>query len=372
MNEHSSLSASEFDRIQRLVDEQFDVEEALIEHAFPTFYIRMKPDSKRAFTKLRKNLAPIGFMPVLRKSDGRCVLKIAAKPVAKPSRSIINILLLLATIVSVFITGYFFSIGLVANAPNYELDPWVGAASFTIALLGILSVHEMAHKVAANHHGLKASMPYFIPGPPSFPGFAIGIGTFGAVIVQKETAPNRDALFDIGASGPIVGFILAVLFSAVGLAMSPVVPMTEPSTGGISSLLFSFLVRVTVPVPGPGLYLVYLHPVAWAGFIGLFVTFLNLLPTGMLDGGHALRSITNKDFTRTLFIGGSILALLLTGQWVMLAFILFLSTYKHPGPLDDVSRLSLSRKLTSIALISMFFLCLLLPQDIIWKVLQLF
>jgi len=346
-----STLVSQFDQIQPLVSAEFDVEEALIEHGVPTFYVRLKLESKQAFTRLVRSLANIGFTPVLREKNGRNVLKVAPKPKTKPSRPIINVMLLLLTIVTVFITGYVLSLDLG--------NPWIGAASFTLALLGILGVHEMGHKFAANHHKMEATMPYFIPGPPPLPGFLLGIGTFGAVIVQKETAPNRDALFDVGASGPIAGFIVTVLVSAIGLAMSRVEPMTEPLSGGLPiSPLFMLLMNIIVKTPGPGSYVVYLHPVAFAGWIGMFITLLNLLPTGMLDGGHTLRSILSNDSVRTVFTLISILILLFTGQLLMLAFVLFLSMYRHPGPLDDVSKLSLSRKLIAASLVVIFALCL--------------
>jgi hypothetical protein len=347
-----STTASQFGQIQPLVASEFNVEEALIEHGVPTFYVQIRLDSKQAFIRLVKKLAGIGFTPILRVRDGRNVLKVASKPMTKPSRTIINVALLLVTIVTVFITGFFLSAGL----SEYGLDPWFGASSFTLALLGILGVHEMAHKFAANHHGMEASLPYFIPGPP-----LLGIGTFGAVIVQKETAPNRDALFDIGASGPLAGFLVTVVVSAVGLSMSYVKPPTGPSTDGLPvSLLFVFLMNAFVKAPGPGNFVVYLHPVAFAGWIGLFVTLLNLLPTGMLDGGHTMRSILSNDLARTIFTTFSILLLLVMKQYLMLALVLFLSMYRHPGPLDDVSRLSLSRKFVAALLIVVFGLSLLI------------
>jgi membrane-associated protease RseP (regulator of RpoE activity) len=316
----------------------------------------VKPDSKQAFVRLLRSLANIGFTPLLREKDGRNVLKAMPRPKTKPSRPIINVILLLLTMATVFITGYMLSSELV----DYGLDPWIGAASFTAALMGILGVHEMAHKFAANHHSMEATMPYFIPGPPPFVG---GIGTFGAVIVQKETAPNRDALFDIGASGPIAGFIVTIFVTAIGLVLSPIKATVEPLPGGglPVSPLFLFLTEALVkikPVTGMHYYYILLHPVAFAGWIGMFVTLLNLLPTGMLDGGHTVRSILSSEPVRSAFTLVSILILLMTGQWLMLAFVLFLSMYKHPGPLDDVSKLSLSRRLVAVSLVVIFALCL--------------
>ncbi|UCE95441.1 MAG: site-2 protease family protein [Candidatus Bathyarchaeota archaeon] len=360
-----STIAAQFEKIHSMVTAEFDVDESLLEHGIPTFYVRLRSDSKHAFTRLVRSLASINFTPLLRKKDGKNVLKVAPKPKIKPSRPIINIILLLATIITVFITGYILSLGFI----EYGMNPWIGAASFALTLLGILGAHEMAHKLAADHHEMKATLPYFIPGPPFF-----GIGTFGAVIVQKETAPNRDALFDIGASGPIAGFIVAILVTAIGLSLSAVELMPDPAPTGLlpSSLLFSFLVESIVSIPGPGRYIILLHPVAFAGWIGMLITLLNLLPTGMLDGGHTLRSIISSDLSRTIFTIVSIIILFSAGQWLMLALVLFLSMYKHPGPLDDISRLSLSRKLISIALVLIFILCMFLPQQIIQEIFRLF
>ncbi len=355
---NDSMFVSQFDQIQTMVSEEFDIEESLLAYGVPTFYVKMKPDSKKAFTRLVKSLRKNGFTPLLRRKDGRNVLKIARKPKAGRSRPIINVVLLLVTVATVFVTGYLLSLGLVEDAPEYGFNPWVQAAGFTLALLGILGVHEMAHKLAANHHKMMATLPYFIPGPPF-----LGIGTFGAVIVQKETAPNRDALFDIGASGPIAGFAVAILVTAIGLWLSPIVGFDQPLPNTIEPLpvmmwMMNVFVRQPAIPPSGAYHYILLHPVAFAGWIGIFVTLLNLLPTGMLDGGHTLKSIINNDLVRSVFTVVSVLVLLLFGQYVMLALVLFLSMYKHPGPLDDVSSLSPSRKLVAVSLLAIFAVCL--------------
>lgn len=350
-----SAAMSKFDHIQTLVNSEFEVEEVLIEHGVPTFHIQLKPSLKQAFIRLFEKLKAEGFIPVLRERKERNILKVVPKPSTKPSRPLINIILFLLTVVTVLVTGYVLSLELAG------LNPLIGAASFTFALLGVLGVHEMAHKLAANHHKMEATMPYFIPGPPPLPGIFLGIGTFGAVIVQKETAPNRDALFDVGASGPIAGFIIATIVSAVGLMLSPVQVQTEPLPGGglPISPLFILLMNAILPTREPGFYYyVLLHPVAFAGWIGIFVTLLNLLPTGMLDGGHTLRSIVKNDVVRTGFTIGALMLLLYTRQFLMLAFVLFLSSYRHPGPLDDVSKLSKSRKFVVVLLVIIFALSL--------------
>ncbi|HTR44348.1 MAG TPA: site-2 protease family protein [Thermodesulfovibrionales bacterium] len=154
---------------------------------------------------------------------------------------------------------------------------------FSLTLMTILLSHELSHYFASKRHHTEATLPYFIPAPP----FLSPIGTFGAFIKMKSPIVTRKALIDIGASGPIAGFLLSVIASVVGLANSSIVPLQEVK-GGISlgdSLLFSLLSRLVLGVP-PDSYDILLHPVALAGWLGLFVTSLNLIPIGQLDGGH--------------------------------------------------------------------------------------
>ncbi|MCW3994379.1 MAG: site-2 protease family protein, partial [Candidatus Bathyarchaeota archaeon] len=254
--------------------------------------------------------------------------------------------LFFATIGTTFLTGYMLSGDLT--------NPLVGGATFTIAIMAILGMHEMGHKLTADKKGIEATPPYFIPGPPAFAGF-LGIGTFGAVIMQKSLPPNKDTLFDVGASGPIVGFILAAIVSVVGLLFSPIYPIPPEPLGFLPApLIFELLAIFVVKLPPD--YYILLHPVAFAGWVGMVVTMLNLLPAAMLDGGHVARSLVGER-TRKILTLLSILLLILVGFWPMAFFILFISMYKHPGPLDDVSSLSTSRKLLTIVLIAIFVLC---------------
>jgi len=225
--------------------------------------------------------------------------------------------------------------------------------------MAILGLHEMGHKLTANRNGIDATPPYFIPGPPPIGGF-LGIGTFGAVIMQKSLPPNKDALFDVGASGPVVSFILATIATIIGLrfSVSAWIPI------GSSTLPVPLLLRLIIPylapplaTPNPGsLYqpAIILHPVAVAGWVGMFVTMLNLMPAAMLDGGHVSRSLLGEK-TRTVLTALSIIYLVFVSL-PMAIFVLFLSMYKHPGPLDDVSSLSKSRKLLAAVLVIIFVL----------------
>jgi len=342
----------DFEKLTTIVSAEFQVEEALIEHNVPTYYLEQPQETKQAFLRLLKNLETMNLIAFLRRKDERIVLKIVPKPPVKPSNILINWVLFFATIVTTFITGYMLSLGLVEEGAMS--NPFVGGATFTIAIMAVLGMHEMGHKLTADKKGIEATPPYFIPGPPSFLGF-LGIGTFGAVIMQKSLPPNKDALLDVGANGPIVGFILAVIVSIVGLLFSPIYPIPPEPMGFLPApLIFELFAIFVVRLPQD--HYILLHPVAFAGWVGMIVTMLNLLPAAMLDGGHVARSLIGEK-ARSILTFLSILLLILEGFWPMAFFVLFMSMYKHPGPLDDVSSLSASRKLLTIVLIAIFVLC---------------
>jgi len=342
------FTQEDFERITTLVSTEFQVEEALLEHNIPTYYLKQPQETKHAFLRLLRNLETMNFIAILRRRDGRIVLKIIPKPTIKRSNILVNWLLFFATIGTTFITGYMLSGDLT--------DPLIGGATFTIAIMAVLGMHEMGHKLTANKKGIEATPPYFIPGPPPI-GDVLGIGTFGAVIMQKSLPPNKDALFDIGSNGPIVGFILASIVTLIGLPFSPIKFSDELLPGLPVPLLFWLFGRVLVNVPleHPGKYAyILLHPVAFAGWVGMIVTMLNLFPAGMLDGGHVSRSLFGEK-TRAVLMVLSVISLALISP-IMAIFVLFISTYKHPGPLDDVSGLSTSRKLLAIVLVVIFVL----------------
>lgn len=348
-------SQTEFEKLRKIVSEHFQIEEALIEHNIPAFYLKQPQETKQAFLRLLKTIEPMGLTALLRKSNGQLALKIFQKPPTEPNNILINWLLFFATIATTFITGYILSASLAEIGG--AIDPIVGGTMFTIAIMAVLGVHEMGHKLTANKEGIEATPPYFIPGPPPILGG--GIGTFGAVIIQKSLPANKDSLFDVGVSGPIVGFITATIVTAIGLTMSipapPVEEAVELATPLAMILVGEFLnFFKLLPLPSPGQTL-YLHPVGFAGWVGMVVTMLNLLPAAMLDGGHVARSLVG-DKVRAILTAVSILLLFLSNFWVMALFVIFLSLQRHPGPLDDVSSLSNSRKLLAIVLVTIFVL----------------
>jgi membrane-associated protease RseP (regulator of RpoE activity) len=202
---------------------------------------------------------------------------------------------------------------------------------FALTLMTILLVHELSHYFASKKHHTKATLPYFIPAPTI-------IGTFGAFIKMKSPIMTRKALVDIGASGPIAGFVISVIVSMIGLYLSRVVTIGEMkgALGLGDSLLFRFL-SVMILNYQPGFQDIALHPVAFAGWIGLFVTSLNLIPVGQLDGGHiAYALLGEKHFllSNILIVIMVLLGLLLWEGWTIWAVLLIILGRRHPPVIE--------------------------------------
>ena len=196
--------------------------------------------------------------------------------------------LFVATVGSVFYTGYETTWILDQDTPS----AFVAGVQLTVALLGILLAHEFGHYAFARWHKVPASLPMFIPLPKLSP-----FGTMGAVIAMKGRIKSRNALLDIGASGPLAGMVVALGVLTYGLMTSSVMPIGDSGTQEGQSLLYLLLKRVVLgPIP-PG-HDVYLNPFAFAGWTGLFVTMLNLIPFGQLDGGHVAYALLGPKQNR--------------------------------------------------------------------------
>lgn len=333
------IEPGQYEQVNRLVTTEFTVEEGYIEYGTPTFFVASGQNIKRAFLRVYSQLDPIGLIPVIRKRDGRTVLQILPKPPVRPNRPWINVALLIATVVTTLITGYALS----AQNDN----PWGGAVMFSVALLSILGAHEMGHKLTADRNRVDATFPYFIPGVPPF------MPTFGALIQQKSLPPNRDSLFDLGMSGPLIGFLVTVAVTIIGVRLSSFVYQLPPGSVALPTPLLFDLISLLFQPSGTGPVLL-MHPVAYAGYIGMIVTMLNLIPVGQLDGGHIAFVLFDGKMRRVL--GFLALFLMLFVSWPMAFIALLISRVGHPEPLDDVSGLSSGRKAFALVLVFVFVL----------------
>jgi len=345
------IKSGESEDILSIVKRQFQVLEAVNEPGFLSFSVA-DGFNKRNFEALVKDLDEKGYIPFLRRRGGRTVVTIGKIPPEhmRPGRLSLRFLgmrriwlwLFITTCLTVLLSGYFMSIEMVEQR---LMDPSVNAliistVSFMVSMIAIFGVHELGHKLACLVHKSESTPPYFIPGPPP-------LGTFGAVIIQSKPIINRDELFDLGVSGPLTGLIIAAAVSAIGLRFSMV--SNNPIEGLVelpTSLFFNLIENVFAPNVPRG-YRLIAGPIAYAGWAGFLLTYLQLLPVWQLDGAHVSYAVFGRKFQKALWAIGLIL-MFLSGFYLMALLILtFMSMQRsvHPELLDEVSPLSTSRKI---------------------------
>jgi membrane-associated protease RseP (regulator of RpoE activity) len=344
-------------RYVEAVESHFEVGLAYWERKTPTFIVRPKGMGyqqyliKESFKNLAKDIKPFGYLPRLRWIVSNYQISILEKSqeVAEHNHRR-NILLFAATLITVFIDGYLRSNNPILTQALMKGTPvFFNALLFTFSIITIFGLHELGHKAASVWKDIDSSMPYFIPAPPGLGG------TFGAVITQREPPVNRDALFDLGLSGPLVGFLVTAIIGIIGVSLSFVVPTHQITEWMIMfpevrfqqmpmPVLLDFMTSLIKPTP-EGMTLV-MHPVAFASWVGCILTFINLIPSWQLDGGHIIRALVGKETHKIVSVAG-ILLLITSGyvfMGVIVAFFLMRGN-ESIEPLDDLSPISISRKI---------------------------
>ncbi|MCX8111223.1 MAG: site-2 protease family protein [Syntrophorhabdaceae bacterium] len=231
---------------------------------------------------------------------------------------------------------------------------FVGGFLYSISIMSILFAHEMGHYIMSKRYGIPATLPYFIPFPLS------PFGTFGAIIKMKGTMQNKRALFDIGVGGPIAGFVVSLPFIYVGIKLSQVGPV--PAHEGFIELgdpLLFKLFQIILVGEIPDGYDLILHPFAYAGWVGLFVTALNLIPAGQLDGGHIVYAVFGEDSRKiyiAVLLGLGVYALFFSQGWLALVILLFIFGIRHPRPIDMETELDRKRKVLALVILIIFVL----------------
>jgi membrane-associated protease RseP (regulator of RpoE activity) len=274
----------------------------------------------------------------------------AAEPASAPIKWRLPAALFAATVLTTLWAG---SLQRGGDPWNHPADLGLGLP-FSFTLMLILGVHEMGHYVTARRHRVAVTLPHFIPMPVSL------IGTLGAFIRIRQVIPTKRALIDIGAAGPLAGFVVAVGAIAIGLPLSQTVAHPDLS-GGLQlgdNLMFLGLVKLFgIPVPhGSDLVL---HPAAFAGWVGLFVTCLNLLPVGQLDGGHVAYAVWGDR--HRLISRVVVVALLVAGAvgwkgWLLWGVLVFAMGTGHPPTLDRFRPLDRRRRLLGWLSVAVFVL----------------
>ncbi len=312
---------------------------------------RLLVDSEWAYGELSRRVRPYHFVPFFRREgDDHVVLFARGElPRAKP-RLKLALILFLATVASVFFVGISQSSG--QTWPEALLD----AGFFAGTLLVILVAHEMGHYIVSQYYRTPVSLPYFIPAPIFI------FGTMGAVIRMVAPPQNRRQWLHIAAAGPLAGLVFAIPLTFIGLLMSPVQPL--PPGGGYlmegNSILYMALKVLAfgrmLPSNGED---VFLHPMAWAGWGGLLVTAMNLIPAAQLDGGHVARALLGRTGGRWLTYGliAALFALGFLWQgWMLWAVIIFIFSRAEVEPLDDITEPTAADKILAAFMLLLFIL----------------
>lgn len=343
-------------------------------------------DSATAYEILRDALKPKGMMPLFRMEGEQQVVEIV-KGLPEPRRANpwLNLALFILTICSVLITMALNDVDPLPPEPLAWIKEVIARGwPFAASLLSILSAHEMGHYIAARLHRTRVTLPYFLP-------FPVGIGTLGAFINMQEPPRNRRVLLDIALAGPLAGLAVALPILFYGLSLSTKGPiLIDPkaagdiwlegnsifyllakylhfgqllpspiSYDGVSPLLYwikFFFIGKPFPIGGQD---VYLHPVAFAGWFGLLVTALNLIPAGQLDGGHLVYLLLGREKSKRLLpivlIFTAVMGVLWMGWWIWTLIIFFLGRF-YVEPPDLITPLNPARKILAILGILIFIL----------------
>jgi membrane-associated protease RseP (regulator of RpoE activity) len=384
------MSIPETEVLTNLVARIFRIEDVTSEDPRKGFFLRYRghlldEDSASLYDRLADSLIPYSIIPLFKIEDGRHVIYLAPKP-PEPKKDKIstNIILFVLTVFSVLLAGAQPEGPFPADFGGQMLMLFKNILTgwpFAVSLLGILLAHEFGHYFMSRYHKTPATLPYFIPLPPPIGLF----GTMGAAIIMRGIPKNKRVLFDIGVAGPIAGLIVAIPVLFLGLSLSTTGTI-DPTPGGFlegNSLIYLFAKFVTFgkllpapvepqgilywlrffftgqPVPFGGLD-VFIHPVAFAGWAGLLVTALNLIPAGTLDGGHVIYGLFGSKARKAFPV---IIGLLIVGGyfwngWWLWAVILYWLGRVNAEPLDQITTLDPPRRLLGFAMIIIFFLVL--------------
>lgn len=347
-----------------IVRQVMDVKIAIKENGVRLFRGPLRGSASASFERLNRALSK-GYVPLVQE-DEQLGAKIVLIPKPeeedlsrKPVRPWLHWLLFGLTLITTTWAG--------ARQQGVDLaqEPgrFTAGLPYSIGLLLILGVHELGHFFMARRHGMDVTPPYFVPVP-------FGLGTFGAFIQMRSPPANRKALFDVAVAGPLAGFVIAVPALLFGLRFSSI---TAGSEGALShgflhgatvgsSILFTVLSKLSLGNAAQYGALVQLSPLAFAGWLGLFITALNLLPVGQLDGGHITRAMFGSRIGQTISSVAMwslfLLALFVWPGLMMWVIIVFLIAGQGAPPLNDVTPLDAGRMV--VGYLAMLILILIL------------
>lgn len=300
---------------------------------------RLRLDSETAYAQMDVQFKALDYHTVLTTDEqgNHVVMALKSRIQPKPRPWWPNALLLFLTLLSLLYTGAAHEAGMHDRTDIRLLQ----GLPYALGMLLILGTHELGHYFAARYHRVNVTLPYFIPAPVSF-------GTLGAFIQLREPMRNRKMLFDIGVAGPLAGLVIAVPVLIIGLTTSNVKPL--PTTDYVlegDSLLYAFTkLAIFGKLLPNGQEDVFINQLAKAGWTGLFVTGLNLIPLGQLDGGHVIFTLLGRR-AQSLYMPivlGFLVLSLYNPAWFLWLFLLFFLGRAYAVPLDSVTLLDSRRR----------------------------
>ena len=349
--------------VKEIVSKYFTVSgERRIQPGFFEFDVFLPPNLESNFKSLYREIKEIGYIPFLSKNvkgGSSYLLTVIQRNYKKGLRIWINIILLIATLITTIYVGtvYLYAgyFGLTKVTP---IDYLYGFVYFSLPLMVILGSHELGHYFTARRNNVAASLPFFIPAPPPF-------GTMGAFISLRDPIPDRKTLIKIGAAGPIVGFIMSIIIGIIGAYLGQVQKPVNVTNSQVEyEIMLPFIYSIL-----PFLNAHYVHPVAFAAWIGFLVTAINLFPVGQLDGGHISRGLLGEKskYLSYTFLMLLILLGLFNISWIFFAVIVIILGLNHPPPLNDISKPSY-KELTIGAIAILLIAVSFSPQPITEKI----
>lgn len=315
---------------------------------------KLRTNPQDALAQLTREFAPDNFTPLIEEGDRPGRVKVAllrgieqlaptSTEAERPNWSVHVLLFVLTLATTTWAGALHAGVDLLREPARFAVG-----LPYSLGLMLILGAHELGHYFAAKHHGIRVTPPYFIPVP-------FALGTFGAFIKLKSLSPNRRASFDVAVAGPLAGLVFAIPALLIGLKYSHVVPGSTASDmlhTGVqvgSSFLLAILTRISLGADTIAGHQLMLHPLAFAGWLGLFVTALNLLPIGQLDGGHIASSLFGSRRGHLISLGALItlfaLALFVWPGLMMWAWIVwFIAGTRDVPPLNDITPVNPTRR----------------------------
>lgn len=349
----------DLDVLKQRVTSNFRVRDVFYDRGSLTFEVE-PGDHKIKFKRLKEELKDLNRVPMLGLEDGRLLLRIVGYKRRLSKKTRVPLILLLATIGTISVDGALrtirdtFYLELISPVTLPKLILHV--AVYTAILLGVFGLHELGHKIASAKNRMDSSLPYFIPGVPGW------LPTMGAVIFQREPIANRDEMFDIGLSGPLVGFLVTIVATVLAFATAPIpTPAQWESWMALEDVQFQefpvpLLFRAVRFAVIPGSQQMLVTPLILACWLGSIVTSLNLMPIWQLDGSRTFSAVLPERVQRIASYV-ALAVLFLTGYLLFAVILLFLvPRTPNVPPLDRYSPLSRSRKLAFAVVLLMLAL----------------